>query len=196
MRRRVMPLLAAVTVGLTACGGDEGARMRLTTPPEQQGAEPLPEIRRQQEDASRAARLRPTQADANRTRPILAGWARALRNDNGERAATFFSVPVIIAQGAAVRLDTAEEIRAFNVSLPCGARLLHVGPSGRFIVATFLLTERPRHSCDTPGQRERVAIVLRGRKIADWRQVPPVPGAPPGPEVPEDAPPARPKQVA
>src|SRR4051812_126565 len=196
MRRWVTVLAAVLAVGSGACGGDDGARYRLTTPREQQGAQPLPEIRRQQEQATRAARLRPTRADAERMRPILAGWARALRNDNGVRAAAYFSVPVIIAQGAAVRLDTPEEVRDFNVSLPCGVRLLDLGPNGRFVVATFRLTRRPHHVCGTLGDQVRVAVVLRGRKIAEWRQVPPTPGAPPGPDQPEDAPPAPPKQVA
>src|SRR4051812_4441099 len=196
MRRWVMPVAAVLAVGLGACGGDDEARYRLTTPPEQQGAEPLPKIRRQQEQAAAAAHLRPTQADAERMRPILAGWARALRDDDGARAAAYFSVPVIIAQGAAIRLDTAEEVRAFNVSLPCGVRLLDLGPNGRFLVATFRLTKRPHHVCGSLGDRVRVAVVFRGRKIAEWRQVPTTPGAPPGPNQPEDAPPAPPKRVA
>jgi hypothetical protein len=196
MRGWVTAAAAVVAVGLGACGGEDEARYRLTTPPEERGAPPLPEIRRQQEQAAAAARMRPTQAYAERMRPILDGWARALRNDHGARAAAYFSVPVIIAQGTAIRLDTAEEVRAFNVSLPCGARLLELGPDGRFLVATFRLTRRPHHVCGSLGDQVRVAVALRGRKIAEWRQMPTTPGAPPGPDQPEDAPPAPPKRIA
>src|SRR5688500_1878922 len=101
MRRWLTPALAALAAGAGACGGDD-ARMRLSTPPEREGAEPLPEIRRQQERAERAARIRPTQADAERLRPVLRGWARALRRNDYARATAFFRVPVIVAQGTAM----------------------------------------------------------------------------------------------
>ena len=127
---------------------------------------------------------------------MLRGWARAVRRNQSERASTFFAVPVIIAQGGAVRLNTAAQVRAFNLSLPCGARLLRVKVDGRYIVGTFRLTRRPQHTCVDMGEVVRVAFVLRDRKIAEWRQVPDTPGAPPGPERPEGAPPPPPEQIA
>jgi hypothetical protein len=195
MRRWLTPALAAVAVGAGACGSD-GPRVALTTPPERKGAEPLPEIRARQEAAMRAARQRPTTADARRVRPILRGWARALRRNDAARAAQYFAVPVIVAQGAVIRLKTEEQVRAFNLALPCGVRLLGVGLEGRYIIGRFRLTPRPQHVCRTPGADVRVAFVMRARKIAEWRQIPNVPGAPPGPELPEDAPPPPPERVA
>jgi hypothetical protein len=56
------------------------------------------------------------------------------------------------------------------------------------VIGTFKLTLRAAHKCDAPRHRIRVAFVLRGRKIAEWRQVPNKPGAKPGPDRPEDAP--------
>jgi hypothetical protein len=195
MRRWLPSALAAVAVGVGACGGGDDDRMRLSTPPEREGAEPLPEVRRQQERAAAAARVRPTQADAERMRPILAGWARALRRNQYARATAFFRVPVIVAQGATMRLETEAQVRAFNVALPCGAQLLDVQHDGRYVVGSFRLTHRPHHDCDAPGSLVRVAFVMRGRKIVEWRQVPDSPGAPPGPPAPEDAPPPPPKRV-
>jgi hypothetical protein len=189
-------ILAAVCAGTTACGGDDEARMRLSTPPPHEGADPLPEIRAQQEQAERDARIRPTKADAKRLTPVLRGWARALRRNDYERATAFFTIPTIVAQGVAIRLTTEAQVRDFNVRLPCGAQLLDVQHEGRYVIGSFRLTRRPDHTCDSPGQQVRVAFVLRGRKIAEWRQVPNTPGAPPGPDAPENAPPPPPEQVS
>jgi len=194
--RRILPLLALLSLGATACGTDEAARMRLSTPPEHKAAEPLPEVAREQADAVRAARVRPTQADAERIAPLLRGWANALRRSDNERAAAFFSLPVIVAQGTAQRLETHAQVKAFNVQLPCGARLLKVDHVQRYVVGTFRLTLRPNHVCTVKGHRVRVAFVLRGRKISEWREVPNIPGAPIGPDAPEDAPPLPPRKIA
>jgi hypothetical protein len=196
MLRRVLPLLALLSVGATACGADDTARMRLTTPPEHQAAQPLPEVAKEQADAVRAAKVRPTQADAERTRPVLRGWANALSRSKDARAAQYFSLPAIVAQGTAQRLETRAQVKAFNLGLPCGARLLGVDHVQRYVVGTFRLTLRPNHVCTVEGRRVRVAFVMRGRKIAEWREVPNIPGAPIGPDAPEDAPPLPVKTVA
>jgi hypothetical protein len=199
MRRWLSPVLAVMAVGGGACGAGDEARLQLQTPPERPGAAPLPEVRAEQERAERAlraAREHPTKADARRARPVLARWARALRRDGGEQAAAFFAVPAIVAQGAAVRLDTEAEVRRFHLSLPCGARLIGLGREGRYFIATFRMTTRPGHVCAVVGDRVRVAVVVRGGKIAEWRQMADVPGASPGPAAPEDAPPPPPERKA
>jgi hypothetical protein len=199
MRRWLTPLLAVLAVGGGACGGDEEARLRLETPPERAGAEPLPEVRaaqKQAEQALREAREHPTKADARRARPVLQGWARALRRNGGEEAAAFFAVPAIVAQGVAIRLETEADVRRFHVSLPCGARLIGLGREGRYFIATFRMTARPDHVCSTVGERVKVAVVLRDRKITEWRQMADTPGASPGPAAPEGAPPPPPARKA
>jgi hypothetical protein len=195
MRRRLLSA-ALLATAAAACGGDREARMRLTTPPERQGAEPLPEVRREQEQAARAAKIRPTQADAERVRPVLRAWADTLRRSDDGRAAVYFTLPTIVAQGSAMRLETVEEVREFNLRLPCGARLLAVEADGRYVVGTFRLTPRPQHVCTAEGRQVRVAFVLRGGKIAEWREVPNTPGAAPGPDAPEGAPPEPLERVA
>ena len=199
MRRRLLPVLAILAVGGGACGDDEATRLGLETPAERSGAEPLPEVRAAQERAEQAlreARKRPTKADARRARPVLTRWARALRRDGGEQAAAFFAVPAIVAQGAAVRLETEADVRRFHVSLPCGVRLLGLGREGRYFIATFRLTARPGHVCAVVGDRVRVAVVVRDHKIAEWRQMADGPGASPGPAAPEDAAPPPPTREA
>ena len=81
MRRWLMPVLAILAVGGGACGGDEGARLRLETPPERSGAEPLPEVRAAQERAEQALRAGARAPDEGRrparpAGPDAAGRAR------------------------------------------------------------------------------------------------------------------------
>ena len=180
-------------------GATRRARLRLETPAERSGAEPLPEVRAEQERAEQAlreAREHPTKADARRARPVLARWARALRRDGGEQAAAFFAVPAIVAQGAAVRLETEADVRRFHVSLPCGARLLGLGREGRYFIATFRMTARPGHVLRRGGRpraRRRRRARPQDRRVApDGRR----PGASPGPAAPEDAPPPPPEREA
>ena len=136
--------------------------------------------------ASRARRQR----DAERLRPVLEGWAAAVRRGDPDRAARYFAVPAIVAQSMPVELQTREQVRKFNDELPCGARLLEVQHDGRYVVGTFRLTERPGRTCTTAGQ-------LVARRVRDPRA--PLhrvaPGARtgraprPGPDEPEEAPP-------
>ena len=119
---------------------------------------------------------------------MLSAWAAAVRTGDAARAARYFAVPAIVAQSETVELQTRDQIQRFNDQLPCGARLLEVQHDGRYVVGTFRLTERSGRSCSAAGQLARVAFVVRGRRFTEWRQVPDRPGAPPGPEEPEDAP--------
>jgi hypothetical protein len=187
MWRSVLLLaVAALAAAAAGCGGDPQDRLALRTPRERSTAKPLREAERAGRLAERAAHARPTRSDARRLRPVLRGWGEALRHDRGARAARYFALPAIVAQGAVQTLETPAEVKAFNRGLPCGLRLLRVDASGRFLVGTFELTRRPAHECATRGKRVRVAFVLRERKIAEWREVPA--GAQPGPARPENAP--------
>jgi ketosteroid isomerase-like protein len=183
MRRRIpLALLAAVMVVTAGCGRDASERFGLTTPSDDPGAAPLaatptPAPRHQP---------RPTQRDAERLRPLIAAWAAAVRKGDSERAASFFSLPAIVAQSDTIQLATHEDAKAFNAGLPCGARLLEVQHAGRFVIGTFRLTERPGQTCQASGQRVRVAFVILQRHFTEWREIPDTPGAAPGPAKPED----------
>jgi hypothetical protein len=170
MRRPVLLLLLAL---LPACGEDDPSeRLQLRTPPERSTAAPLPEAERAERRARREARARPTPSDAARLRPVLAGWGQALRRDRSRRAARYFAVPAVVAQGNVLTLTSAAEITRFNDAFPCGARLLHVQTEGRFLIGTFELTPRPTRECEARGDLLRVAFTLRKRKIAEWRELP------------------------
>src|SRR3954469_15978455 len=187
--RRAAVALAALGL-LTGCGSS-GPDYTLKTPPPVVRAGPVATPVPQTKPKSRQPR--PTQRDAERLRPVLAGWAAALRRGDPDRAARYFAVPAIVAQSTTVQLQTREQVRKFNDELPCGAKLLEVQHDGRYVVGTFRLTQRAGHTCTAAGQLARVAFVIRGHHFTEWRQVPDTPGAPPGPDQPEsDLPPAGP----
>jgi hypothetical protein len=187
MRRPIVLLVVAAIAAAPACGEDPQDRLALTTP-ERSSAEPLAEVARAREQAENVARARPARSDAQRLRPVLRGWGEALRRDRNRRAARYFAVPTIVAQGDVLTLTTAAQVRMFNKRFPCGARLLHVQQDGRFLVGTFELTPRPEHECSARGELLRIAFALRGRKIAEWRELPQATGpGPAGPEAPPDS---------
>ncbi len=186
--RRTTVALAALGL-LTGCGA-QGPDYTLKTPPSAVVAGPIDTpVPKRVTPKARPGERRPSQRDAERLRPVLEGWAAAVRQGDPDRAARYFAVPAIVAQSMTVELQTREQVRKFNDELPCGAKLLEVQHDGRYVVGTFRLTERPGHTCATEGQLVRVAFVIRARHFTEWRQVPDRPGAPPGPDEPEEAPP-------
>jgi predicted small lipoprotein YifL len=186
--RRCLVALAAAAL-LPGCGSG-GPDYSLKTPPAASVAGPIETpVAKRAKPKARAGERHPTQRDAERLRPVLEGWAAAVRADNPHRAARFFAIPAIVAQSMTVELQTREQVVRFNDELPCGARLLEVQHEGRYVVGTFRLTERAGRPCAAAGQLVRVAFVIRSRHFTEWRQVPDRPGAPPGPDEPEEAPP-------
>ena len=186
-RRFGVTVLAAAA--LAGCG-DQGPDYSLTTPPDTVVARPIETpVPPAAKGAERTSLPHPTKRQAERLRPVLEGWAAAVRRGDPDRAARYFAVPAIVAQSTTVELQTRDQVRRFNDELPCGARLLEVQHDGRYVVGTFRLTERTGHTCTAAGQLTRVAFVVRRRQFTEWRQVPDRPGAPPGPDEPEEAPP-------
>jgi hypothetical protein len=185
--RRAAVALAALGL-LTGCGGSSGPDYALKTPPPIVRAGPIATAAPKTESKPKPGQPHPSQRDAERLRPVLEGWAAALRRGDPDRAARYFAVPAIVAQSMTVQLQTREQVRKFNDELPCGAKLLEVQHDGRYIVGTFRLTQRAGHTCTGVGELARVAFVIRAHHFTEWRQVPDTPGASPGPDEPEDAP--------
>src|SRR5438067_12884260 len=103
---------------------------------------------------------------------IVRAWSRALdANDNKAAAALFAHGARVVQPAVDVRLTPALAV-AFNTSLPCGGRITHMRRHGSRIVATFVLTERPKHRCDAPGQKAAALFVVKNGLIVLWRQVP------------------------
>jgi hypothetical protein len=103
---------------------------------------------------------------------IVRAWSRDLNaNDNKAAAALFVRGARVIQPGVDVRL-TPRLALAFNESLPCGGKIVHMTRHGERVVATFLLTERPKHRCDAPGQKAAAVFVVRNGLIVRWEQIP------------------------
>ena len=159
-------LVAGLALVPTACGS--GSKTATTPPPPQRSATPP------------APERKPASA---RDVAIIRGWADALRRGRVERAAGYFAIPSVVSNGQTpLRLTSRDDVRHFNRTLPCGAKILHAEDTGTFVVATFRLTERPgRGRCGSgTGGKASTAFLIRRGHIVQWRRVlEPTPGATP-----------------
>jgi hypothetical protein len=139
-----------------ACGGsgDEPATETAATP------EPA-------ESADIAGDAKP--ADVK----VIDAWSRALADGDVEGAAEYFAIPSTAENGLTIEIDSAEDARLFNESLPCGAELIEAQSEGEFTTATFRLKERPGPgTCgEGVGAEAQTAFVIDGGKITEWRRV-------------------------
>ena len=105
---------------------------------------------------------------------VIEGWVETLSKGDAEGAAGYFALPSVVENGTpAVTLRSHADVVAFNRSLPCGAKLVRARPLGRFIDATFRLTDRPGGGCGSgAGQLARTAFAIRDGKIVQWRRLP------------------------
>ena len=183
-----MPRLAGVLlVALLALAGRGGGggedkpdpRLTLTTPRSDEGDAPA-------EGGSAGRGERRSGPVTKAERAVIRGWANALRHGDVDRAARFWSVPAIAANGSQpFRLVTLRAVREFNEGLTCGARLESVERDRNYLLATFRLTnrrDRPGACGAGVGNRARTLFLLRGGRIAQWIRAtdPPDEGALPG----------------
>jgi hypothetical protein len=169
--------LAALAVGISACGGgggdgDGGGSAQRPAPTAtastegEGGAAPAPA-------EEQTAKEKPVDPRKER---IVRAWADTLRRGDVRAAARYFALPSLVSNGTPpIRLQTRAEARSFNRSLPCGAEVIATerGPRG-FVVVTFRLTERPgAGECGTGvGATARTAFRIRKEHITDWVRVP------------------------
>lgn len=105
---------------------------------------------------------------------VIDEWATALREGDLDAAAGFFALPSVAQNGSVpFRIRDLGDARLFNASLPCGARLTSATPEGRFILATFTLTERPGPgTCgEGTGEQAQTAFRIEDGEIIEWRRV-------------------------
>ncbi len=100
-----------------------------------------------------------------------------------ERAVGYFALPSVVSNGTSpIKLTSREDVRFFNRTLPCGAKVLAVEDTGAYLVARFRLTERPGPgTCGSGvGNEASTAFLIRRRHIVEWRRViEPAPGETP-----------------
>jgi hypothetical protein len=106
---------------------------------------------------------------------VIQAWVDELRAGHVAAAAGYFTFPSIVENGTPpITLHERADAVAFNRSLPCGAVLVRARPLGRYIAATFRLTERPgAGSCGSgTGNLARTAFIISEGKIVQWRRLP------------------------
>jgi hypothetical protein len=154
---RWVVLLAGLALATSACGS---GRHLATTPPAKRTPTPTPTPDRKPAAARDVA--------------VIRGWADALRHGQVERAVRYFAIPSVVSNGTApIRLTSRADVRFFNRTLPCGAKVLRVEDTGAFVVARFRLTERPgpgRCGAGVGGEAS-TAFLIRHRRIVQWRRV-------------------------
>jgi hypothetical protein len=153
-------ILAGLALLPTACGS--GHHLVKTPPPHKRAATPTP--------PSVPDRKPAAASDV----AVIRGWADALRNGHVDRAVRYFAIPSVVSNGAApVKLKSRDEVRFFNLTLPCGAKVLRVEDTGAYVVARFRLTERPGPGrCGSGvGGEASTAFRIRHRRIVEWRRV-------------------------
>ena len=118
---------------------------------------------------------------------VIEKWADELRAGDIASASKRFSVPSVVQNGTApLELTDRQQVEVFNSSLPCGAKLTDAVSSGRFVIATFVLTERPGFGeCGKGvGETAKTAFVIHDGLITEWRRVVDIePGTSTGPVV-------------
>jgi hypothetical protein len=104
---------------------------------------------------------------------VIDEWARTLSGGDVDGAAEFFALPSLAQNGPTLRIESVDDARLFNSSLPCGATLIEATPEGDFTVATFRLTERPGPGTCGPGTggEAQTAFKIADGKIVEWRRV-------------------------
>jgi hypothetical protein len=153
-----------------AVAGCGGAHRDATTPGVQRTAPPAATA---EGSPAAPATSTPAPAPADQVR-VIRRWADLLRQGHVVAASRLFSIPTVVANPAPrFQLGTRAEVRFFNRTLPCGARLVDSELRGRYVVATFVLTERPGGSgCGSGvGHKAQTAFLIRGHRIVEWLRV-------------------------
>ncbi|MGH2918810.1 MAG: hypothetical protein ACRDLS_09490, partial [Solirubrobacteraceae bacterium] len=119
---------------------------------------------------------------------VIRGWSEALRTGDIDRAAAFWGLPAKIQNATPVlTLRTVDDVRAFNLSLTCGAILTAAGKAKQFTILKMRLTQRRGANCGSGvGRQARTAIRVEDGKIVEWYRLPD------DPEAPRSAPPGTP----
>jgi hypothetical protein len=105
---------------------------------------------------------------------VIQKWADELRAGDVASASDRFSLPTVVQNGTPpLELTDRSQVEEFNRSLPCGAKLTAAVSSGRFVIATFVLTERPGIGVcgDGVGETAKTAFVIHHGLITEWRRV-------------------------
>jgi hypothetical protein len=168
--RRFAWIAPLLTLSLAGCGSvSDAERFELTTP----GTDDLV-VRQVAGGEKQVDKKKPTRGEVR----VIRGWADALRAGRVKEAAAFFAVPTTVLDGTNPKRSLPDKaaVLEFNRGLPCGAQLVEaVRGQGRFVIATFRLTERSgpgaQSGCSV-GALAATAILIEDMHIVQWLREP------------------------
>jgi hypothetical protein len=103
---------------------------------------------------------------------VVRGWTEALYAGRYERAARYFARGAVVQQSQTVILDTYRKALAFNLSLPCRAKVTAIKQEPRgVLLASFKLFPGRGGTC-ARGGTARVRFFIHRGKIEVWHQLP------------------------
>jgi hypothetical protein len=160
---RLLTALLVLAAALAACGGSDTKRFDLRTPP---SGPPAPTTK------ALTAKEPVTKAEER----VIRGWTSQLRHGHVARAARYFGLPAVVANGFdPVTISTRKEARQFNKLLPCGAVVTKLERQVHHLVlTTFRLVDRTgpgAHPCGGGGTAQSALRVEHGL-ITQWYRVP------------------------
>jgi len=111
---------------------------------------------------------------------VIRGWSEALRMGDIDGASSFWRLPAKIQnQTPVLTLRSRDDVRAFNLSLTCGAILTAAGKAKEFTILKMRLAQRRGADCGSGvGKPARTAIRVQDDKIVEWYRLPGDPDAP------------------
>jgi limonene-1,2-epoxide hydrolase len=118
-------------------------------------------------------------SDSPSPESVVHAWSAALDRNDNEAAARLFADDAQVIQAGAFRLESHADAVRWNASLPCGGRITSLESRGGDgdVLAVFVLTQRPGHACDAPGQRAAALFSVRHGRIVLWHQTNPPPAS-------------------
>jgi hypothetical protein len=103
---------------------------------------------------------------------VARAWSKDLNANRNAAAARLFALNARVVQpGVDVRLTSRALAIGFNNALPCAGRIVAIRVRGNRATATFVLGQRPKHHCSSPGVKAAALFVVRNGKITLWKQV-------------------------
>jgi hypothetical protein len=104
---------------------------------------------------------------------VIDDWSTKLRAGDVDAAAELFALPSVAQNGLSYTIIDIDDAQKFNESLPCGGELVRAEEHGRFVLATFRLTERPGPgTCGSGvGETAQTDFLIEDGRIAEWRRV-------------------------
>ena len=112
-------------------------------------------------------------ASATSPPDVVRAWARALRADDNEAAASLFARGAAVVQGdQMITLRTHADAVRWNARLPCSGTIVSLRENGSSATATFRLGDRKSRRCGNPPGAEAIALfVVEHSKIILWDQI-------------------------